>query len=179
MLLYYRGYYCDPSLYSCRSIGELKTCPQCSLQMREPAWGCHTSLPCFLSAGEEAGKIYCLWKKNENLNEVNLWVTDEWVWSPLILDRQLPPCEVVYFIWLFTTSWASAIFLHPSIAHERTGCAVLKERACGHTAGKSVNPDRLAPEAVPPLEDCREAEIKGHLFSLVLIEEVLNRECTK
>ena len=46
-------------------------------------------------------------------------------------------------------------FLHPSIAHEGTGRAVLKERACGHTAGKSVNPDRLVPEAVPRLEDCR------------------------
>lgn len=52
-------------------------------------------------------------------------VTDEWVWSLLTLDRQLPLCEAVYLIWLFTTSWASVIFLHPSIAREGTGvCSV-------------------------------------------------------
>ena len=38
----------------------------------DPAWECHTSLTPLPVRGEEAEKVYFLWKKNENLNEVNL-----------------------------------------------------------------------------------------------------------
>lgn len=35
------------------------------------------------------------------------------------------------------------------------------------------------PQELLSLEDCRDVEIKWHLFSPALIDETLNRKCTK